>query len=38
VTNTSPELAPEGTGAMMVVLFQLVGEASVPLKLIVLVP
>lgn len=33
-----PEVVPVGTGTTMVVAFQLVGVAAVPLKLTVLVP
>lgn len=38
VTTTLPVVAPEGTGARMLVPVQLVGVAAVPLKLAVLVP
>jgi hypothetical protein len=38
VTTTGPVLAPDGTGTAMLVLPQLVGEAVVPLNVIVLVP
>src|SRR5579859_4872183 len=38
VTTTGPVVAPEGTGATIFVLLQLVGVAVVPLNLIVLVP
>jgi len=38
VTTTLPVVAPAGTGATMVVLFQLVGVALSPLKVTVLVP
>ena len=37
-TTTFPVVAPEGTGATIEVALQLVGVASVPLKLTVLVP
>ena len=37
-TTTFPVVAPEGTGATIAVALQLVGVASVPLKLTVLVP
>jgi hypothetical protein len=37
VTTTLPVVAPVGTGTTMVVAFQLVGVAAVPLKLTVLV-
>ncbi|HEX2268714.1 MAG TPA: hypothetical protein VHH35_04235, partial [Pyrinomonadaceae bacterium] len=38
VVSTDPEVAPAGTGTVILVLVQLVGVASVPLKVIVLVP
>lgn len=38
VTTTLPEVAPDGTGATMLVELQLVGVAAVPLKVTVLVP
>jgi len=38
VTTTFPDVAPAGTGAIMLVALQLVGVASVPLNLTVLVP
>ncbi len=38
VTTTFPVVAPVGTGATMLVAFQLVGVAAVPLNLTVLVP
>ena len=38
LTTTDPVVAPEGTGATMLVALQLVGVAAVPLKVIVLVP
>jgi hypothetical protein len=38
VTTTSPVLAPEGTAVTMVVAFQLLGAAAVPLKVTVLEP
>jgi hypothetical protein len=38
VTTTGPVVPPEGTGATMLVLLQLVGVATVPLKVTVLVP
>jgi hypothetical protein len=38
MTTTNPVVAPEGTGATMLVVLQLVGEAGVPLKVTVLVP
>jgi hypothetical protein len=38
VTTSGPELAPEGTGAAMLVALQLIGEASVPLNVTVLLP
>ena len=38
VTTTGPVAAPDGTGAEMLVEFQLVGVAAVPLKVTVLVP
>jgi len=38
VTTTLPLVAPIGTGEVMLVLVQLVGVATVPLKLTVLVP
>ena len=38
VVTTDPEVAPAGTGTVMLVLVQLVGVAVVPLKLIVLAP
>src|SRR5215472_15793764 len=38
VTTTGPVVAPEGTGAVMLVSLQLVGEAAVPLKVTVLDP
>lgn len=38
VTTTLPVVAPVGTGTTMVVEFQLVGVAAVPLKVTVLVP
>ena len=38
VTTTFPVVAPAGTGTTMVVAFQLVGVAAVPLKVTVLVP
>jgi hypothetical protein len=38
VTITVPLIAPLGTGATMLVTFQLVGDAAVPLNLTVLVP
>ena len=38
VTTTEPVVAPEGTGAAMLVLLQLVGVAVTPLNLTVLVP
>ena len=37
-TTTSPDAAPAGTGATMLVALQLVGTASVPLNVIVLLP
>jgi hypothetical protein len=38
VTTTLPDTVPAGTGATMLVALQLVGVATVPLKLTVLVP
>src|SRR5689334_4091627 len=38
VTTTLPVVAPEGTGAVMLVALQAVGVAVVPLKRTVLVP
>jgi hypothetical protein len=38
VTSTGPVVAPVGTGTTMVVPFQLVGVAAVPLKVTVLLP
>ena len=38
VTTTFPVVAPAGTGTRMVVAFQLVGDAVVPLNVTVLVP
>src|SRR5260370_302041 len=38
VTTTAPVVAPEGTGATMLVALQLLGVAVVPLNVIVLVP
>jgi len=38
LTTTLPVVAPEGTGTAMLVELQLVGDAVVPLNLIVLVP
>lgn len=38
VTTTLPDVAPLGTGAMMLVALQLVGVADTPLKVTVLVP
>lgn len=38
VTTTFPVVAPVGTGATMPVLLQLVGEATTPLKVTMLVP
>jgi hypothetical protein len=38
VTTTGPVVAPDGTGATMLVLLQLVGVAAVPLKVTVLAP
>ncbi len=38
VTTTFPVVAPAGTGAIMDVLFQLVGVAAVPLNVTALVP
>jgi hypothetical protein len=38
VTTTGPVVAPLGTGATTCVLLQLVGVATVPLKVIELVP
>src|SRR4029077_7074884 len=38
VTTTLPEVAPDGTGATMLVADQLVGVAVVPLNVTVLVP
>ena len=38
VTTTGPVVAPDGTGAEMLVALQLVGVAAVPLKVTVLVP
>ncbi len=38
VTTTGPVVAPEGTGTVMLLLPQLVGEAIVPLNVTVLVP
>jgi hypothetical protein len=38
VTTTFPVVAPAGTGATMLVAFQLVGVAAIPLNLIVLEP
>src|SRR5947207_6111200 len=38
VTTTFPDVAPDGTGATMLVEFQLVGEAAVPLNMTALVP
>ena len=38
VTTTFPGIAPVGTGTMMLVAFQLVGVAVVPLKVTVLAP
>lgn len=37
-TTTFPVVVPEGTGTLMVVAFQLVGVAVVPLNLMVLLP
>jgi hypothetical protein len=38
VTTTGPVVAPDGTGAAMLVSLQLVGVAGVPLKVTVLLP
>jgi hypothetical protein len=38
VTSTLPVVAPVGTGTTMVVAFQLVGVAAVPLNVTVLAP
>ena len=38
LTTTLPEVAPTGTGATMLDALQLVGVATVPLNVIVLVP
>jgi hypothetical protein len=38
VTTTGPVVAAAGTGTAMLVAFQLVGVAAVPLKVTVLVP
>ena len=38
LTITFPVVAPDGTGATMLVELQLVGEAAVPLNVSVLVP
>ena len=38
VTKTSPVVAPEGTGATMLVALQLIGTAATPLNVTVLVP
>ncbi len=38
VTTTFPDIAPAGTGAIMLVALQLVGVVSVPLNVTVLVP
>ena len=38
VTTTLPEVAPAGTGTVMVVALQLEGVATVPLSVTVLVP
>src|SRR5260370_8611407 len=38
VTTTLPVVAPVGTGTTMLVVFQLVGAALVPLNVMVLVP
>ena len=38
VTTTNPVVAPEGTGAAMLVALQLVGVAAVPLKVTELDP
>src|SRR5260370_35450955 len=38
VTTTLPVVAPVGTGTTMLVVFQLVGVALVPLNVMVLVP
>lgn len=38
VTTTEPVVAPLGTGVTMLVALQLVGVATVPLKVTVLVP
>ncbi len=38
VTTTLPVVAPDGTGAVMLVALQLEGDADVPLNLTVLVP
>jgi len=38
VTTTLPVVAPLGTGATMLVAFQLVGPAAIPLNVTVLVP
>jgi hypothetical protein len=38
VTTTFPEVAPAGTGTVMLVVLQLVGVPAVPLKVTVLVP
>jgi hypothetical protein len=38
VATTGPVVAPAGTGATICVLLQLVGDAAVPLKVIVLPP
>src|SRR5215467_15446043 len=37
-TDTFPVVAPDGTGTTMLVADQLVGDAAMPLKVIVLVP
>ena len=38
VTRTLPVVAPAGTGAVILVVLQLVGDAAVPLKVTMLVP
>jgi hypothetical protein len=38
VTVTFPDVAPVGTGTVMLVAFQFVGVPAVPLNVIVLVP
>jgi len=38
VTTTLPDVVPLGTGATMLVAFQFVGVATVPLNLTVLLP